>query len=181
MMKHWRCVKLLLCRHLSDKCLTSEQLAEIQTASTNWWYRVTVMVTSGSLLTDKLILLMFWYLWLIMSHLLDQRLTGELLRAAGEVLGRVGGALCYNRGSCCSGWVHHGGRALRVVLVWPLLGHVGYWGVMGRDFMGKKFSLTSLESELNRSMEEWEKVWLVLEARRIIYWIGLNVKRQLIG
>lgn len=52
-----------------------------------------------------------------MCHLLHQRLIGELLRAAGEVLGRVGGALCYNRGSRCSGWVHHGGRALGVVLI----------------------------------------------------------------
>lgn len=56
-------------------------------------------------------------LGLVVWHLLDQRLTGELLRAAGEVLGRVGGARCYNGWSCCRRWVHHGGRARRVVLV----------------------------------------------------------------
>lgn len=52
-----------------------------------------------------------------MRHLLDQRLTGELLRAAGEVLGRVGGAGRHDLGSCCSRWMHHGGRAWRVMLV----------------------------------------------------------------
>lgn len=70
-------------------------------------------------------------LGLVVWHLLDQRLTGELLRAAGEVLGRVGGARCYNGWSRCRRWVHHGGRARWVVLIRPLLGHVGYftWSV----------------------------------------------------
>lgn len=118
--------------------------------------RVTVMVTYGSwqrghlgwALLSKL-LKAGSYLWLVMCHLLNQWLTGELLRAAGEVLGRVSGALCYNRWSCCRCWVHHGGCAWRVVLVWPLLGHVGYCRFMWRDYMGKKFCLTSLNSEVN--------------------------------
>lgn len=62
-----------------------------------------------------------------MRHLLDQRLAGELLRAAGEVLGGVGGAGRYDRGSRCRGRVHHGRRARRVMLVRPLLGQVGNW------------------------------------------------------
>lgn len=78
-------------------------------------------------------------LWLVVRHLLDQWLTGELLRAAGEVLGRVSGALCYNRWSCCRCWMHHGGRARRVVLVWPLLGHVGYWRGIHEEAEEKRF------------------------------------------
>lgn len=57
------------------------------------------------------------YLGLVVRHLLDQRLTGELLRAAGEVLGRVGGAGRHDRGPRRGRRVHHGGRAWRVVLV----------------------------------------------------------------
>lgn len=57
------------------------------------------------------------HLRLVVCHLLDERLVGELLRAAGEVLGRVGGARRYDGGSGHSGRVHHGGRARRMVLV----------------------------------------------------------------
>lgn len=52
-----------------------------------------------------------------MRHLLDQRLTGELLRAAGEVLGRVGGAGRHDRGARRGCRVHHGGCARRMMLV----------------------------------------------------------------
>lgn len=57
------------------------------------------------------------HLRLVVCHLLDQRLVGELLRAAGEVLGGVGGARRYDGGSGHCGRVHHGGRARRMVLV----------------------------------------------------------------
>lgn len=67
------------------------------------------------------------YLWLIVWHLLHQLLAGELLWATGEVLGGVGRAGCYDRGPGGCGGVHHGGWAGRVVLLRPLLGHVGYW------------------------------------------------------
>lgn len=57
------------------------------------------------------------HLRLVVCHLLHQRLVGELLRAAGEVLGRVGGARRHNGWSGHRGRVHHGGRARRMVLV----------------------------------------------------------------
>lgn len=102
-----------------------------------------------------------------MRHLLDQRLTGELLRTAGKVLGRVGGALCYNRWSRCRGWVHHGGRAWWVVLVWPLLGHVWYWRFMQRDYTGKMFCWTSLK--IWTKPESWRKKEVeVLKEGRLI-------------
>lgn len=108
--------------------------------------------------------LMWWgnlYLWRVVTHLRDQLLTGELLWAAGEVLGRVGGAWCYNRWSCCRGRVHHGGRARWVVLVWPLLGHVGYWRFM------TEMILMSSKSQSSRITEEREKLLRLLKDANI--------------
>lgn len=121
-------------------------------------------------------------LWLVVRHLLDQWLTGELLRAAGEVLGRVSGALCYNRWSCCRCWMHHGGRARRVVLVWPLLGHVGYWRGIHEEAEEKrfKFYIQTLHWSMMKKLETEKLMFFCcccfFWKWKVIYHIDLNIR-----
>lgn len=88
------------------------------------------------------------YLGLVVGHLLYQRLTSKLLGATSEVLGGVGRVWCHDgRPSSCSR-MHHCRCARWVMLVWPLLWHVGYC----KQYQQKKsmkwvYSLKSLQTE----------------------------------
>lgn len=63
---------------------------------------------------------------LIMWHMLDQRLTGELLRAVGDVLRGVGGRGGYDGRPSGGGRVH---QCALMMLVLSLLGHIWYCSI----------------------------------------------------